>query len=359
MHKRCGPSDSEDESTERKRARLQRALAAGTFPEGSDPFPESALALSCGSCATPLWKTAASQKNSLKEESRAPPRPPLRDFSVSMPRLSLSDVDLNLLPQQVKAALDFLVLLNPCDIVTDALAAQQPTLLPPQQEAHRGRRTLVLDLDETLVHCHCQAVPSLGSADLDLELESGEPKVVMKAKVYVRPSARRLLLLAAEKFEVVVFTASASIYADKVLDFLDPGRILITHRLYREACTEIAGGHFKDLRKLGRPMKDVLLVDNSPLAPGLVPENGLLVSSWYGDDWQDTELNSVAVLLNKLAAAKSLPQYLEQRYGFKSFLQELRSASVRNTKPLLSAATVRLQMWGMNAGSAVTQVRRR
>ncbi|CAE7858001.1 PSR1 [Symbiodinium microadriaticum] len=129
--------------------------------------------------ATPLWKTAASQKNSPKEESRAPPRPPLRDFSVSMPRLSLSDVDLNLLPQQVKAALDFLVLLNPCDIVTDALAAQQPTLLPPQQEAHRGRRTLVLDLDETLVHCHCQAVPSLGSADLDLELESGEPKAAL------------------------------------------------------------------------------------------------------------------------------------------------------------------------------------
>ncbi|OLQ12127.1 Phosphatase PSR1 [Symbiodinium microadriaticum] len=178
--------------------------------------------------ATPLWKTAASQKNSPKEESRAPPRPPLRDFSVSMPRLSLSDVDLNLLPQQVKAALDFLVLLNPCDIVTDALAAQQPTLLPPQQEAHRGRRTLVLDLDETLVHCHCQAVPSLGSADLDLELESGEPKVVMKAKVYVRPSARRLLLLAAEKFEFPG-TVNCKLFASRGLTlFIDLGGVPTT-----------------------------------------------------------------------------------------------------------------------------------
>eukprot|EP00439_Symbiodinium_sp_Y106_P085951 s60_g30.t1 len=34
--------------------------------------------------ATPFWKTAASQKNSPKEESRAPPRPPLRDFSAAL-----------------------------------------------------------------------------------------------------------------------------------------------------------------------------------------------------------------------------------------------------------------------------------
>ena len=33
---------------------------------------------------------------------------------------------------------------------------------------------------------------------------------------------------------MVVFTASASIYADKVLDWLDPGRELIAYRLYRE-----------------------------------------------------------------------------------------------------------------------------
>mmetsp|Transcript_24036 Transcript_24036/g.45357 ORF Transcript_24036/g.45357 Transcript_24036/m.45357 type:complete len:333 (-) Transcript_24036:33-1031(-) len=329
----------------------RRREEEGGIQEQNVVYQETVMAIDCGRSDTRLWKL------DLEDEidPLPPQRPPLRDFSVSMPRLSMQDVDVNRLPQQVKAALDFLVLLNPNDIVTDAVVSRQPWLLPPQSEAHQGRRTLVLDLDETLVHCHCQAVPNLGTPDLDLELESGDPKVVMKAKVYVRPSARRLLLFAAEKFEVVVFTASAAIYADKVLDFLDPGRILIAHRLYREACTEIAGGHFKDLRRLGRNLQDVVLVDNSPLAPGLVPENGLLVASWYGEDWQDTELNSVVVLLAKLITTKSLPEFLERRYGYKAFLQELRNvASPRSISP----ATVRLQMVGPGL-SPVTQVRRR
>lgn len=38
---------------------------------------------------------------------------------------------------------------------------------------------------------------------------------------------------------------------------------------------------------MGRSLDDVVLVDNSPLALGLRPENGLLISSWYGDDEQD------------------------------------------------------------------------
>ncbi|CAE6915273.1 unnamed protein product [Symbiodinium sp. KB8] len=65
----------------------------------------------------------------------------------------------------------------------------------------------------------------------------------------------------------------------------------------------------------------------------------------------------ISVLTSEASSdARSSSLSEKQRYGFKSFLQELRSASVRNTKPLLSAATVRLQMWGMNAGSAVTQM---
>ncbi|CAK9004268.1 Probable C-terminal domain small phosphatase (Developmental gene 1148 protein) [Durusdinium trenchii] len=253
-----------------------------------------------------------------------------------MPRLSLKDVDLQRLPQQARAALEFLVLLNPREIIPDATAARQPTLLPPQKPEHAGRRTLVLDLDETLVHCHCQqgALPG-PHPEIQIELENGEPKAVLRAKVFVRPFARRLLLLAAARFEVVVFTASAAIYADKVLDGLDPGRKLIAHRLYREACSELAGGHFKDLRRLGRPLDDLLLVDNSPLALGLLPENGMLITSWYGDDEKDMTVAAVE------AVGDEWGRVLGSRSQLRAFVAELtRQSFAVCAVPLWRAAPV-------------------
>jgi len=284
----------------------------------------------------------------------------LRDFSVSMPRLSVQDVDTRILPQQVKAALDFLTSLNPSEVVPDDVAARLPHLLPPQMEAHSGRRTLLLDLDETLVHCHCQPTALPGSMpwpDMHLEIGGGDTMlpVVLRANIYVRPFARQLLRIAAEIFEVVIFTASAAIYADKVLDFLDPGHTLITHRLYREACTEIAGGHFKDLRRIGRPLKDCVLVDNSPLAAGLTPDNGLLVSSWFADDQNDCELEHLMEVLKKLRYVESMPAHLEQRYGFKAFLQELRASS---RSPALGSLVRMSLLWSGAAVGAVTQVQR-
>jgi RNA polymerase II subunit A small phosphatase-like protein len=56
----------------------------------------------------------------------------------------------------------------------------------------------------------------------------------------------------------------------------------------------------KDLSKLGRPMKDVIIVDNSPIAFMLQPENAIPILSWY-DNMGDRELPRVATLLEKLA----------------------------------------------------------
>jgi CTD small phosphatase-like protein 2 len=65
----------------------------------------------------------------------------------------------------------------------------------------------------------------------------------------VRPFALDCLKEASKHYQIVVFTASHSAYADVVLDYLDPSHSLIEYRLYRESCVETEEGVFiKDLR---------------------------------------------------------------------------------------------------------------
>ncbi len=58
----------------------------------------------------------------------------------------------------------------------------------------------------------------------------------------MRPHTKRVLKELSEFFEIIVFTASHQSYANAVLDFLDPDRQLISHRLFRENCVQTADG---------------------------------------------------------------------------------------------------------------------
>jgi len=54
-------------------------------------------------------------------------------------------------------------------------------------------------------------------------------------------------------------------------------------RLSREHCTFYQGMYVKDLAELGRDLRDVLIIDNSPTAYLFQPDNALPIISWYDD----------------------------------------------------------------------------
>ena len=66
------------------------------------------------------------------------------------------------------------------------------------------------------------------------------------------------------------------------MDMMDPNGYA-TARLFREHCTFVNGIFVKDMSQLGRPMKDAIIVDNSPTAYMMQPECGLPIVSWYDD----------------------------------------------------------------------------
>lgn len=174
-----------------------------------------------------------------------------------------------------------------------------------QVGADVGKKTLVLDLDETLVHSSFRAVYS---ADIVISVElDGE-----QHRIYVRkrPGVDAFLKEVARLYEVVVYTASMAKYANPLLDELDREKV-VSHRLFREACTRYPSGYVKDLSRLGRSLKDVIIIDNSPTCYALQPHNAIPIRTWR-DDPSDHELLDLIPILSSLAVVEDIPMVLGQ-----------------------------------------------
>ena len=137
----------------------------------------------------------------------------------------------------------------------------------PKLDTKRYKYTLVLDLDETLVHY--------------IEEENS-------AYVQVRPYADYFLKELSKFFESVLFTAAEEDYTDIVLKELNKNKY-ITHILCRKYTELNNGSYIKDLSKLGRDLSKVVIVDNNKDNFRLQPENGLYISSYFGEQ-NDNEL---------------------------------------------------------------------
>ena len=163
------------------------------------------------------------------------------------------------------------------DLVKEIL----PPYLPPKKKEDKRDYCLVLDLDETLVHF----------------FEDNS-----EAYVKVRMGAENFISVLSQYCEIVIFTASTKYYADIVIDGLDC-KDLIDYKLYREHTYDYNGINVKDLAKLGRDLKKIIIIDNIEENYIFQPNNGLNILDFEGDE-NDNELQ---YLLNDLLEVVSTP----------------------------------------------------
>jgi len=186
-------------------------------------------------------------------------------------------------------------------------AKSQKFLMEPMAPEMKGRKTLVLDLDETLVHSSFRPVPGPDFI-ISIELDG----VTHRVYVQKRPGVDHFLEEMGSKFEVVVFTASLDKYANPVLDILDP-KGFVKIRLFREACVQHYGNYVKDLSLLGRRLEDTLIIDNSPFSYMFQPDNAIPITSWFNDKTDRELYDLVPFLLEQIVPSEDVAQVIVER----------------------------------------------
>lgn len=158
------------------------------------------------------------------------------------------------------------------------------TLLPPLLPApYQPPYTLVIELNELLT----SKEHSLGGG----------------WKYKKRQGVDVFLTALAQHYEIVIFTRSPGTDAMPIIEAIDPHQCVL-YKLFRDSTKYqseglIKGVYLKDLSKLNRDLKTVVLIDTKREAVSLQPENCMVLPKWGGDD--DLELIDLADMLVVIA----------------------------------------------------------
>ena len=158
--------------------------------------------------------------------------------------------------------------------------------------------TLILDLDETLI--------CFKSSKNDENI----------GNIHIRPGLEIFLEIIKEFYEIIIFTVGTREYANIILDLIEKKNKIkyFDGRLYREHATKIGNKYIKDLSKIGRDLSRTLIVDNNPHSFKFQHENGILISSYFGEKNNDRALIELQKVLLKIYKEKGDVRELITKY---------------------------------------------
>ena len=181
----------------------------------------------------------------------------------------------------------------------------------PEINASKYKYSLVVDLDETLIH--------------SFTLNNNNDQTF-----YVRPFCFEFLNELSTFYEIIIFTAGTKEYAEPIINQLDKSNKIISHKLYREHLSydDGNGNGLKDLSKIGRDLDKIIIIDNIADNYILQKDNGLLIKTWNGN-LNDRELFD---LKNVLRSISTFIEDSEEDVDVRKIINEINNKVDRNNK---------------------------
>ncbi|KAJ2973323.1 hypothetical protein NUW58_g8962 [Xylaria curta] len=201
---------------------------------------------------------------------------------------------------------------------------RQPSYVPFEPQDPKQLKTLILDLDETLIHSLSKG-GRMGSGHMvEVRLNTAYtgsgghqmlgPQHPILYYVHKRPHCDEFLRKVCKWFNLVVFTASVQEYADPVIDWLESERKFFSGRYYRQHCTFRHGAFIKDLSSIEPDLSKVMILDNSPLSYMFHQDNAIPIQGWISDP-TDNDLLHLIPLLEGLQYVSDVRALLALRGG--------------------------------------------
>ena len=179
--------------------------------------------------------------------------------------------------------------------------------IPYLQNISNKKYTLVLDLDETLIH-------------FKAHLNDDNSGILQ-----FRPYISEFLSNINNYYELIVFTAATQDYADPIINAIEQKGTKFDYRLYRMHTTIRGNDFVKDLSKLGRDLSRIIIVDNMEQNYKLQPYNGITIRPFWGKDTNDMALYDLLHILIKIVKLD-----MDVRDGIRYFKEDIISKVTSN-----------------------------
>ncbi|CAI6338078.1 unnamed protein product [Periconia digitata] len=166
------------------------------------------------------------------------------------------------------------------------------------------QKTLILDLDETLIHSMAKGGRFTTGHMVEVKLQhpvgaGGQiigPQVPILYYVHKRPYCDEFLKKVCKWYNLIIFTASVQEYADPVIDWLEAERKYFAGRYYRQHCTFRNGAYIKDLAQVEPDLSKVMIIDNSPMCYIFHEDNAIPIEGWISDPTDNGLLHLIPLL---------------------------------------------------------------
>lgn len=175
-------------------------------------------------------------------------------------------------------------------------------------------KTILIDLDETLVH----AEPIKPGEVYDHTFDLTRGPIGLR----IRPYLSYFLEELNKKFELVLYTASGEIYANKIRQIIDPHSVHFSAALHRKNCVYFKTAHLKSIDAItNRNRADMLIIDNALYAFPFDHAHKLLIRPFFNDK-EDCELLKMLIFIREsfIDKKKDFANGLAEKMGCKDLM---------------------------------------